>query len=163
MSAPSRSGLPADLVAFLEKTDLERSRRYGRAPILPATSTPDELVVAAGELNDAIARHLAEGSDAARFVDDAFRPHIERVLRREQVETVAEVRTHRGLYDTDIVEKRRDLESAMVYFEMLLGGTDNSTEAKMTRFYNDTIRRRRVMAERCGVELDLTDEEWWQL
>ena len=163
MTPPSRTDLPADFVAFLEKTDLDRERYYGKPPVLPATATPDELVVAAAELNEAIARHRADGSDAAQFIDAVFRPHIERVLRREQTQTITTIRNDRRLYDTDIVEKRRDLESAMSHFRMLLRGADNSTERRMTEFFTDTVRRRRVLAERHGIELELTDEEWWQL
>ena len=165
MAVPDRSTLPPEMVTFLTENDAYIEAKYARSPVLPASETPQVLIDAAAELNATIARHLSDDSDASRYMEHALRPHIEAVLRREVTEPVSrdDMRIDRRLYDSDIIEKRRDLESAWSTFVDLISGHDHSTEDAKDLFRWAVVGQRKTKAERLGLELDLTDEEWWQL
>ena len=161
MPVPDRSELPAEFVAVLDKHDDARAKSYGRAPILPADETPEELVEMARELAELIDRHLAEGSSAADEINNAYRIHVDAVLRREVREPLLQTPRVR-LIGTD--RKRvPHLTARYATFASFLRGDDNSTPRQMERFREHTVWRRKHFAAEFGVELELTDEEWFEL
>ena len=161
MPVPSRDDLPAKFVAVLEKHDDERRRVYGREPVLPAPATPDELVEMAQKLTVLLDRHLAEGSSAADEINLALRFAIDAVLRREVVEPVRPL----PLVQLIGTDRKRVPELTATYsaFASLLRGIDRSTPDEMARFREDMVWRRKHFAAELGVELELTDEEWFEL
>ena len=70
MPIPDRSELPPKFVEWLERQEAERAAAGPPAkPLLPAESTPQELVDAAVLLDERIAHHRKDGSQAAELIE----------------------------------------------------------------------------------------------
>lgn len=162
MSIPERSSLPAEFMALLEQQDAEKARTYGRKPVLPAVETPQVLVDAAMDLDHWLGLEMANGERAAEVVNTFMRARIDAVLRREVVEPMAGIAEPNDLHGTGF-HHLDDLHEAYAYFVALLDARDNSSESRMAWFRRSMVMRRKLLAERFGVELDLTDEQWWEL
>ena len=171
MPIPDRSELPDKFVDYIIKQNKDLEEYEPRGPVLPAASTPPELIEAARVLDDAITRHSADGSSAAPLIDKQMRQLINDVLDKKITKPINENQLEaRGQSSyvwedrTDRYEKeRRDLNSATVTFQYLLIGHDNSTPAAIARTRKMALSIRKELARRWGVDLDLTDEQWWQL
>ena len=167
---PDRSELPAEFVAYLDRQNAEFENTEPSKPILPAASTPPELIEVAQDLDRLIAHHRADGSSAAELIDDEMRQFIDDVLAEKITEPINEDwRTIQGRRpiqwgSTDRYQKhRKDLNSAKVKFEYLLIGYDHSTPSSVASVRCTALIFRKEVARRLGIELELTDEEWWQL
>jgi len=170
MAIPDRSELPPEFVAYLDKMNAEMEEWEPSKPVLPAESTPPELIEAARALNASITRHLDDDSLAAQLIEREWRPFIDDVLAEKITEPIDEDwRSIAGRPpirwgDTDLYAKnRKDLETAIVRFETLIIGLDQTTPERVARVKAMVLTARKKVAQNMGVELDLTDEEWWQL
>lgn len=159
--APSRSELPADLVANLEVVDLDYANTYGRKPILPADSTPDELVAAAEAVCAAIERH--EGTEAATAVHGLLKKHIKASLSRRITKPVDDLPSLKYLYDSTNYVELDGLEGSVSTFKNLLSGTDWSSEEDRASIRRDRILRKQIFAGEHELQLELTDDEWFDL
>ncbi len=146
---------------FLEANNVIKSRSYNKKPVLPAEATPQVLVDAAEEFDALLAKHGAEGSTGAAMLELFIRRHIDAVLRREVVEPV-NIKTPIGFRGTD-VKDINELSSMYAYFRSLMRGDDNTRPKYLEFAKRHTIRQRRHMAAEFGVELNLTDDEVWEL
>jgi hypothetical protein len=59
--------------------------------------------------------------------------------------------------------KRNDLEHAWGNLVDLATGYDKSSPQATRMFRRTVVKVRQKVAEQMGVDLDLTDDEWWQL
>ena len=82
-------------------------------------------------------------------------------MRGEITELIADI--PRPILDNTDFKQRKDLGDARAWFLSLLIDHDDSTPEMMQFFQNNTVRRRKHFAEKFGVDLDLTDEQWWEL
>ena len=124
MTVPDRSELPQEFVAYLEKQNAELAEHERPKPILPAEETPEELVDAAIALEEAIDRHIADGSFAAKLIEHVMRPTIDQALNREITEPIPNLVVPNKLGDTDLYEPRRkDLEKRYYEFATSLKGS----------------------------------------
>ena len=160
VTAPDRSTLPDEYLDFLADQAERVGKRNGQKPILPAAETPEELVEAARTLERHLDEHLAQGAEAAKMLDFYMRKYINQALARQVTEKV-EIYTH-GLLETDLRD-RSELSRAYIDFKSLMGGTDHSNPQMMAIIRKATIAQRKNKAVELGLELDLTDEEWWEL
>lgn len=164
MPVPDRSMLPSEFVAYIEKQNAELADHTPLKPILPAPSTPQELVDAAQKLDQLIETHRNDGSLAAELIDNQFRHLIDAVLARTVTEPVQQTWQPVKWGDTDLYEpKRKDLERAWGDLVDLATGYDKSSPAAMKMARRMALKVRQKVAKQMGVELDLTDQEWWQL
>ena len=171
MPIPDRSELPAEFVAYLDKQNKDFEEYEPAGPILPAESTPPELIEVAQDLDRLIAHHRADGSSAAELIDDEMRQFIDDVLAEKITEPIKEdwrmIQGRRPINWEDnsdlYIEKRKALNAAAVKFEYLLIGYDNSTPEEVARTRELGLTVRKEIARRRGIDLDLTDEQWWQL
>ena len=170
MPIPDRSELPEKFVAYLDKSNKDFEEYVPEPPIWPSASTPQRLIEAARTLDAEIERHQEDGSEAAGYIDMLFRPLINDVLAEKIAEPVDENWRHeQGLPivrwgDTDLYEeKRAPLNRAWVDFKVLVEGRDEVTPEKMEGILEVGLSLRKELAKRLGLELELTDEEWWQL
>ncbi len=162
MTIPDRASLPAEFVVVLEQHDAEKARSYGRKPVLPAEETPQVLIDAAVEFDRLLGEEIANGERAAEVVNMFMRPRIDAVLRREIVEPLPGIAEPIDLHGTGF-HLLRDLHEAYAYFVALLDARDNSPESQKAFHRKMMVMRRKHFAEEFGVDLDLTDEEWWEL
>lgn len=160
MTVPDRSTLPPEYLDFLAYQAENVGRRNGQKPILPAAETPEELVDAARVFERHLDEHLAQGAQAAKELDFYCRRYINKALNR-QVTEPEEVYTH-GLSETDL-QGRKQLNRAFVDFSDLIEGVDHSRPGMMAIVRQATIAQRKKKAAELDLQLDLTDEEWWQL
>ena len=171
MPIPDRSELPEKFVEYIIKQNKELDEYAPAGPVLPAESTPLELIEAAQDLDRLISYHRADGSTAAELIEDEMRQFIDAVLAGKITEPIDENwrqvqgrrpinwEDHTDLYADD----RKDLNSATVAFEYMLIGHDDSTPREIARVRNVGLMVRKELARRWDIELDLTDEQWWQL
>ena len=171
MPIPDRSELPEKFVEYIIKQNKELDEYAPAGPVLPAESTPLELIEAAQDLDRLISYHRADGSTAAELIEDEMRQFIDAVLAGKITEPIDEnwrqVQGRRPINwedSTDRYEKHReDLNYAKVGFEYLLIGHDRSTPEEIERTRETCLSVRKELARRWDIELDLTDEQWWQL
>ncbi len=162
MTIPDRASLPAEFVAVLEQHDAEKARSYGRKPVLPADETPQVLVDAAVEFDRLLGVEIAKGERGAEVLNLYMRRYIDAALRRELVEPATKLGEPIDLHGTGF-RGLRDLHEAYAYFVALLDGRDNSPEPQKASYRKLMVIRRKHFAEEFRVDLDLTDEEWWEL
>ena len=164
MPVPDRSDLPAAFVQWVDRQNRELESYVEPGPVLPAASTPQEIVDAAVALDEAIARHRDDGSVAAGLLEEKIRHLIDGAIAREITEPQQPKAMAVRWSDTDLVDERRsDLSSALATFEHLVYGIDRTTPEALASSKRSELNFRKHIAKRMGVELDLTDEEWWQL
>lgn len=170
MPIPDRSELPQEFVAFVDRQNAQIEAGFTQQkPVLPADTTPPELIEAAKVLDSLLQRYVAEESLAARFIEREYRPFIADVLAENITEPVDENwRQNAGLSpirwgDTDLYLKK-DLESAWYRFERLLCGVVTPEESYQASVTRGVLRIRQNLArKKYGLDLDLTDDEWMLL
>ncbi len=160
MPIPPRSELPAEYVELLDTWNLDWKNNFGRKPILPADSTPELLVTMAQRLDDALKAH--SNTRAYPSIEPLVRNAVDACLARTLTEPV-ELHLHpRVRQDTDLHENP-ELSEALEDFLDRVTGKDNSTEDTMRLYTRIQLKRKKSFAEKHGLDLDLTDEEWLQL
>ena len=140
---------------------MSASKRMAKRQYCQLRRPPEELVELAGLVSRLIDKYLSQGSSAADELNLRFRPCLDAIIRREITEPQNEMPRVR-LQGTD-QNNCRDLTGAYSQLRVLLRGDDKSTPDEMARFREDMVWRRKHFAAELGVELELTDEEWFEL
>ena len=171
MPIPDRSELPEKFVEYIIKQNREFEEYEPEGAVLPAESTPAELIEAAQTLDRLIAFHRVDGSTAAELIEEDMRPFIDAAIAEKITEPIDEnwwgTRRPRPVNWEDHTDRyednRKDLNAATVAFKYMLIGDDDSTPKRVEQLRNTALMVRKELARRLDIELDLTDEEWWQL
>lgn len=162
MAIPDRSTLPPEFLELLAWQTENVGTRYGDKPILPADETPDELVEAAKLFRDLLDDFLETGSLTAVEFDSYYRQVLNDVIDRKLTEPI-DVRVPADLKYFPDFEAREGLGSAYINFDSLLRGSDHSSKASMSIIRKATIMQRKAKAAELGMELELTDDEWFDI
>lgn len=81
MPIPHRPELPDEFVAFIDRQNAKIEAGFTQQqPVLPADTTPPELIEAARALDQLLTRYVAEESVTAQLIEDRYRPFIVDVL-----------------------------------------------------------------------------------
>jgi len=162
MEPPDRTTLPTDFVEFLERQAENLGARYGSKPVLPAGETPEELVRAAILLRELLDEFLATGSAIAQDFDNYLGEIIKKVLSKQITEPV-DLRVPPDMkYEEDFAQ-RDDLRRAYIDFLQLVRGTDHSDPHSMSIVRRATVMQRKAKAAEIGLDLELTDDQWFAL
>ena len=160
MAVPDRSDLPPEFSLRLRKSDASIAEGYGRSPLLPAVETPDELVELAERLEYLITKYYWEGSTGAIALVGLIRL-IEKVKARGVTEPVRDFAVSR-IDDTDIHDFP-DLLKVFNRFTDEIRGTDYSSPEIMGMLRRSAVTYKKKVAADLGLDLELTDDEWWEL
>ena len=167
MPVPDRSELPADFVAMIDRQNQKFAERKHILPQLPAEVTPPKVVEAAQELDAAIKKHLAEGSIAAEWLENDIREILDSALAGTLTETLSTPRPDRwcaGCVNDIDINQRFDLREALSNFNHYITGTDELKPEDYDGLRRLAVKARRIFLKRdWGIDLDLTDEEWWAI
>ena len=160
MAVPDRSELPPEFLERTRELDESLARSYGREPLLPAERTPDELVELAERLEALITKYYWEGSTGATELIGLM-GLIEQVKAREITEPMKGLAVSK-IDDTDI-RQFPDLQKVFNRFSNEISGSDFSSPEMMRMFRRSTVNYRKKVAADLGLDLELTDDEWWEL
>ena len=160
MAVPDRSELPPEFLERTRELDESLARSYGREPLLPAKRTPDELVELAERLEALITKYYWEGSTGATELNGLM-GLIEQVKAREITEPMKDFAVSK-IDDTDI-RQFPDLQKVFNRFSNEISGSDFSSPEMMRIFRRSTVNYRKKVAADLGLDLELTDDEWWEL
>lgn len=155
-----RSDMPAGLVERLELIDRQFAELRDRRPLLPAATTPPELVDAARSLDAELRRH--HGTRVAGSIERWRRSLIDAALAGSLVEpaTADQLRTNARHLEDAVEPGQEELMSSYHRFGALLRNVDYTTPERRASLVASTVRRKRRSAQEFGLELELTDEEW---
>ena len=167
MPVPDRSELPADFVAMIDEQNRDFAERKHILPQLPAEVTPPKVVEAAQILDAAIKKHLAQRSIAAEWIENDIREILDSALAGTLTETLPP-RTletwHIGHTNDIDINQRFDLREAFSDFRMYMTGRDELKPEDYDGLRRLAVKARRIFLKRdWGIDLDLTDEEWWAI
>ena len=167
MPVPDRSELPADFVAMIDRQNQNFAERKHILPQLPAEVTPPKVVELAQVLDASIKKHLAQRSIAAEWIENDIREILDSALAGTLTETVPP-RTldtwHIGLTNDIDINQRFDLREAYYTFNRYITGNDELKPEDYDRLIRLAVKARKIYSKRdWGLDLDLTDEEWWAI
>ena len=167
MPVPDRSELPADFVAMIDEQNRDFAERKHILPQLPAEVTPPKVVEAAQELDASIKKHLAQRSIAAEWLENDIRELLDSALEGTLTETLSTPRPDRwcvGCVNDMNINKRDDLKETLFTFNRYITGKDELKPEDYDRLIRLAVKTRKIYSKRdWGLDLDLTDEEWWAI